>query len=605
MKHKRLWTRLFVGVVCSAMIFATPVASFAEGDTNAEDVAAIQEDEETEVLTTQEEGQSEGDSVNDEQEIDNAEAERESDGAVVDTIPQEEGMSETVSDSNVTGNVLEYNSTFPEIVPEANKTDGTQDVTFTVKNGLNSIKSLDSITLGEIYTLTYTSGFEYDVENGVITISADLVRDAYANGASYSRIYGESGNLTSVAFDFTLENGEEYFTGVGGYFLEYTGFRTGEDAPVLLDSYQEFDGTKDLTFQFKNGTGNNEITAINYVIFYGTSYNNPDAYNLNSFWIANYKTSFNYDLEKGEVTLFRHAVSAIVYDDTWTSAFNTYGHVCMQVEYADGTNGAVFARQNGVPEYPSDWQVKVLERSPDTNEQHVVELPDGQTSISKDDMQNLVDINKNADVIIKTASGVYYSFAKGTMHMVSGKEVYDVGAELITDFSQLTAMSRNTLPFTEEEFAFRINYNYSGELPGVAQITIPLDTKWAGQTLYYYEVMADNTYRYTGQSAVVANDGTYTITQDHCSDYVGLTKMLESSANNPEDGAGTNNNSNANNSNSGNITTTDNTASGQGTINNTKTSPQTGDTTSILPYVAGILSSLALVGGAFLRKYRK
>ncbi len=574
MKHRRLWTRLFASAVCSAMVFATPVVSFAEEDTNAEDTAVVQENEEAEVLAT-----------------------------------QEEGMSETVSDSNITENVPEYYDTFPQIVSESNKTDGTQDVTFTVKNGTGaySIKSLDSITLGTTYTLSYTSGFEYDAENGRITISPDVVRGAYANGVSYGDFYGEPKETIGVAFDFTLENGEEYFTGIGSNSLEYTGFRTGEDAPVLLDSYQEFDGTKDLTFQFKNGTGNNEITAINEIRFYGISYYNPDVYNLDSFWIGNYKTSFDYDLEKGEVTLFRHAISAIVYDDAWASVFNTYGYVCMQVEYADGTNGAVFARQ-GVSSnlgYPSDWQIKVLERSSDTNEQHVVEIPDGQTSISKEDMQNLVDINKDSDVILKTSSGLYYSFEKGTMHMTDGKDVYDFGAELITDFSRLNVMSGNTLPFTEGEFAFRVNYNYSGELPGTAQITIPLDAKWAGQTLYYYEAMPDNTFRYTGQSAVVANDGTYTITQDHCSDYVGLTKMLENSGNSTGDGAGTGNNSNANNSNSGDITATDNTASGQGTVNNTKNPPKTGDTTPVFLYIAGILSSLALAGGAFFRKYKK
>ena len=236
--------------------------------------------------------------------------------------------------------------------------------------------------------------------------------------------------------------------------------------------------------------------------------------------------------------------------------------------------------------------------------QHHVEIPEGQSSLSKRDMDILVNINKDNDIIIKTSEGVYYSFGKGTMHLIDGKENYDLGLDLIKDFSQFAKTKGSENPFSEDEFGFYIQYNYSGELPGTAQITIPVDTKWVGQTLYYYEVMDDGTYQYTGQNAVVSEDGTYTVTQDHCSDYIALTKMLNTD--NEENGQkpGDNGNGNVGNQNNTQKPAEQKPVSGQTvtSVTTTKTSPKTGDMAAVLPVLGAGLSSLGVAVASILRK---
>lgn len=502
----------------------------------------------------------------------------------------------------------------PEIVDGNVKTDGTEDVTVYLKDGTGQykIKSIDSITLGEISARVYTYGFTYDSETGALTISGDLVRDAYANGAWFTYT-PENGNPgVWLAADYTFENGQQSGTGLGAWGIEYTGVSVSETAPVFIDSYQEFDGTKDLKFRFTNGTGNNEITAIKEVGFYNTNENGS----LFNFWIGNYGTSFTYDLNNGEVTLFKHAVSAIVYDtEKWDAVSDTFGRAYMKVEYADGRTETVFARQSTTrPEWEADWKIKILERSAEAGGQHYVEIPEGQSSLSKDDMEILVNINKENDVIIKTSEGVYYSFGKGTMHLIDGKESYDLGLDLIKDFSQFAKTKGREIPFSEDEFGFYIKYNYSGELPGTAQITIPVDTKWAGQTLYYYEVMDDGTYQYTGQNAVVSEDGTYTVMQDHCSDYIALTKLLntdnEENNQKPEDNG---------NGDNGNTETPDNGNNGDDTQKpddqkpitgqavkpantNTNNSPKTADMTAVLPVLGTGITSLGVAIAAIFKR---
>ena len=531
MKHKRGWTGLLAGAVCLAMILAAPVVSFAEGNDDGTDI--VQEDAGTKISDAQKQDEAGETGLKDQQEA------------------GEYRMEEKTE-----------KDTDPQAITTQIKTNFTEDITVNFKNGTNGlkIKSIDSVSIGidgaDKNSKTFTSGYQYDLETGELTVSSATLRAAMARGIGF---YTDEEGLPYcyVGVHYTTENGQNRYTyrTMEEWILHYTGSSLeDESAPQFINGSYEFDGTQDLVFKFQNGTGNHEIKAIKEIGFLLKEKNGTaeDGTYLDFFHIGNYGTSYTCDLEKGEVTIFRHAVAALVYDQLY-SISNVYGDAYMAVEFADGRTEVLYAGESS-----ADWTIKILARSEESDDQHVVEIPDEQTSISKDDMQNLVDINKNADVIIKTASGVYYSFAKGTMHMVSGKDVYEVGVELITDFSQLAAMSRSTLPFTEEEFAFRINYNYSGELPGTAQITIPLDTKWAGQTLYYYEVMPDNTYRYTGQSAVVADNGTYTITQDHCSDYAGLTKLLEGSEDDAGNNAGADNNSSGNNSNSGDITTTDN-----------------------------------------------
>ena len=104
--------------------------------------------------------------------------------------------------------------------------------------------------------------------------------------------------------------------------------------------------------------------------------------------------------------------------------------------------------------------------------------------------------------------------------MIDGKKNYDFGVDLITDYAKA-----GKIPFQKDEMAFRINFKYSGELPGTATIRIPVDKKWEGKTLYYHLDEGNGKFKFQ-QKAVVTN-GVYTITQKHCSDYVAATKELK------------------------------------------------------------------------------
>ena len=309
----------------------------------------------------------------------------------------------------------------------------------------------------------------------------------------------------------------------GSYAQEYANeygisFKSYSDSRLAAASFT-FDGTQDLTFSFSGLEGVKEIKRIAFECV--DNVQSADVDWLLWFDIDNYGTSYNYDLQNKTLTLYKSAVSALLYESPHPAIGNTY-QGCITYVTTDGTEKTTYG----------EWYIKVLERSAEATVQNVVRLPKGQTSISKEEMQNLVEINKTQDVVIITAEGIYFTFAKGTMQMVDGKETYDFGAEIIKEYSKLT-----NPPFDESEFVARINYNYSGKLPGTASITIPVETKWAGKTLYYYEIKSDGTYSYVTNGTVDAN-GNVTVKQDHCSNYVLSTKAPAQSPKTGEDSMG-------------------------------------------------------------------
>lgn len=243
-------------------------------------------------------------------------------------------------------------------------------------------------------------------------------------------------------------------------------------------------------------------------------------------------------------------------------------------------------------------------------------LTEDNTIITLNTMQSLVAMNETQDILIKTANGIVYIFPEGTMQMVDGKENYDLGAELLTDFTKVP-----NAPFTAEEFAFRVNYNYSGRLPASAQISIPVDEKWNGQILYYYEILSNGEFKYTAEAAVT--DGVYTVTQDHCSDYVATTKAPEKEEEKPitPENNKPDNNSTADNSKPDdnkpstpdNGKTNDNKPSTPNHNNQTSnvekesadTSPKTGDANEMALYLALGMSSIGGLGSSVRRKFFK
>ncbi len=227
-----------------------------------------------------------------------------------------------------------------------------------------------------------------------------------------------------------------------------------------------------------------------------------------------------------------------------------------------------------------------------SSDSYTVDLGDSQT-ISADTFASILAENATKDVIIKSNNNVTFTFAKGTMASVDGKTEYDFSTSIVNAYA-------DTMPsyITKDNFVSQINYNYSGKLPATANIRFYAGTEYAGQTLYYSLMNADNTFAEV-QAVVVDADGYMTVKQDHCSSYV-VTKTepkLPSNDDTKTDNGNTSNNGNTstsdNNTSSGNTTvSTDKNAS---SANTTATSPKTGDMTPIAIYVVIAVAAMGVI----------
>lgn len=204
----------------------------------------------------------------------------------------------------------------------------------------------------------------------------------------------------------------------------------------------------------------------------------------------------------------------------------------------------------------------------------VVDVSDGSTTIKADEIRKIIEDNKVNDVVIKSNNDVTFTFAKGTMSEVSQVAIYDFSTAITSDIKEAGDMPADV---TEDIFVSKIVYNYSGVLPATASIKLNVGKAYAGQTLYYSQLLDDGTI-ISMMSAVVDNDGYMTVEQDHCSTYLITKQQITSS--------------------SSDISLPDipveNVTEAAG---NTVETPQTGDMTHI--YWAGYLLVLSLMGTGF------
>ena len=245
-----------------------------------------------------------------------------------------------------------------------------------------------------------------------------------------------------------------------------------------------------------------------------------------------------------------------------------------------------------------------------SEDSYTVDLGDSQT-VSADTFASILAENATKDVIIKSNNNVTFTFAKGTMSSVDGKTEYDFSTSINSAYA-------DTMPsyITKDNFVSQINFNYSGKLPGTANIRFYVGTEYAGQTLYYSLMNADNTFAEV-QAVVVDADGYMTVKQDHCSSYVVTKTEPKLSSNNDtktDDGNTSNNggssdngntSNNSGSSNNGNASASDNnTSSGNTTVstdknasstNTSATSPKTGDMTPIAIYVVMAVAAMGVI----------
>ena len=608
MKNMKRWKRLLAVGMCSAMMFSMSVGVSAteNQDTEETTVAETQEEEET---APEEETVLKGDScdsanVNDESlqiEEDVMEKKNESEAVTEVTETQEDSDS-----AKEMGQDLAEEKGEPELLTPEQDFDGINDVVFKLKNTTDiegMATDMNGVELTEL--LFERSSYQFlshPIKNFLLLNSE--TGELTVKGYPLWQMMKMGDKFCDVTIEFYAINNENNTRSLIKLKINYTGenWETNEEKPELINTSYEFDGTQDMVFNFKNGTGDNAIVSVEQVFFNIKEQNNADENGsyLAYFYIGNYGVSYNYDIEKGQVTLFKHAVSALVHSDRsdWEAVKNVYGNCCITVKLANGEIRTLYGGEG------ADWTVKVLERSPEESSQHVVNLTESLNEFDADQMQNLIDINKNADVVLRTPEGVTFTFAKGTMRMIDGKDGYPFGVEIIADFSKSGIKNTNV---ESSVFACRINFEYSGELPGTAKISIPVDNKWNGQTLYYYQVMEDGTLKDTGKSGKVEN-GIFDVFQSHCSDYVllakspkelGVTENTDNDNNNNNTGNGNNQTGNGNTQGSGNNSTTQ-----VKPVDTTKTSPKTGDNNMILLF-AVLCAGSCVVGVSTLKARRK
>ncbi len=148
-------------------------------------------------------------------------------------------------------------------------------------------------------------------------------------------------------------------------------------------------------------------------------------------------------------------------------------------------------------------------------------LTQDNTRILYSTMKSLAEGNKTQDVTIKQ-DDVEFTFPKGTMTQSYTQLWYDFGASINNSIAAQTAQE-----LAGDAYVATVHYNYSGDLPGTATIRLNVGAAQAGKTLYYYLLGDDETLTFQ-QTAVVDTTGWATVTQSHCSDYVFLSRDIES-----------------------------------------------------------------------------
>lgn len=233
--------------------------------------------------------------------------------------------------------------------------------------------------------------------------------------------------------------------------------------------------------------------------------------------------------------------------DEWSKYYTLENRKCSYVDFWILPEGVstVLNFENKIPS-PSE-------------DNYTVDLGDSQI-VSADTFASILAENATKDVIIKSNNNVTFTFAKGTMASVDGKTEYDFSTSIVNAYA-------DTMPsyITKDNFVSQINFNYSGKLPATANIRFYVGTEYAGQTLYYSLMNADNTFAEV-QAVVVDADGYMTVKQDHCSSYVVTKTEPKLPSNN-----------------------------GGSSANTTATSPKTDDMTPIAIYVVMAVAAMGVI----------
>lgn len=396
--------------------------------------------------------------------------------------------------------------------------------------------------------------------------------------------YIEPAKVTYTLYKLTTKKamGDVYYADkVGEYDNIPAGYtKTTLDNPI---SYYESDSGSGGTSQVIINTATNEKYVSAYVYENKTSYYRicklleklgVDERSNDELWLIDYDNSVaTYNPVVGSDNL----PDGYKYDGTEIEGLYNVECVADKLTFTakSSSDNTTDNSKGDTTNNPSDNTTDKKPSTPESSTTNtVVDVSDGSTTIKADEIRKIIEDNKVNDVVIKSNNDVTFTFAKGTMSEVSQVAIYDFSTAITSDIKEAGDMPADV---TEDIFVSKIVYNYSGVLPATASIKLNVGKAYAGQTLYYSQLLDDGTI-ISMMSAVVDNDGYMTVEQDHCSTYL-ITKQQITSSSSDISLPGT---------------SVENITEAAG---NTVETPQTGDMTHI--YWAGYLLVLSLMGIGF------
>lgn len=378
----------------------------------------------------------------------------------------------------------------------------------------------------------YARYYEYDpyTTNTVYKNEADNTSLYYIKELTYV----ESGKVTYTIYKLTTKKalGDVYYADkIGEYDNIPAGYtKTTLDNPI---SYYESDGGSGGTSQVVINTA----TSEKYVSAY--AYENGESF----YKICKLLEKLGVDEQSNdEIWLVDYSNPVATYNPVWgndnppegykydgTEVESLYNVECIADKLTFTAKSAGDSTTDKPSENPSEKPTeKPTEKpgdekpsAPDQDSNNtIVDVSDGSTTIKVDEIRKIIEDNKTNDVIIKSNNDVTFTFAKGTMSEVSQIAIYDFSTAITSDIKEAGNIPAAV---TDDIFVSKIVYNYSGALPAKASIKLNVGKAYAGQTLYYSQLLDDGTI-ISMMSAVVDNDGYMTVEQDHCSTYL-ITKQ--------------------------------------------------------------------------------
>lgn len=160
-----------------------------------------------------------------------------------------------------------------------------------------------------------------------------------------------------------------------------------------------------------------------------------------------------------------------------------------------------------------------------------IKIANDQEPFTTAEMEEIIQTNQTYNISFETEDGICIKFARGSMKLVDGIEGYDFRVRFILKYDRRTV---DAAEMNENNFAFELGFYYDGEFPATAYVYIPIGTRYSGTTLYYYTCTDGKLVNVS--SGTVDSDGYLIVSQNHCSDYVGLNEGIHVKDGTPKTG---------------------------------------------------------------------